>query len=544
MAHQIDLPPNASQLIEGLRDTGYDFFAAIADIVDNSIDADSSAVAIRIEMEPDGALALSIGDDGCGMTGDELKLAMTYGAIPERKNPKRLGHFGLGLKTASTAFCRRLCVLTRARSSSACKAVWDLDHVAKVNRWELLFEDVLQPHEEKLLRECAGEGSGTVVVWERIDRLLGEYKNMDGKPRRKALRQLCEGLTAHLGMVYQRFLDKKDKRARDVSISVNGVAVTPWDPFQESNPESRMVTANRPWPVAFEDGSQHHFKCRAFVLPNKHEYPNTDQGRQAYAASRIGNNTQGIYIYREDRLILAHDWLGMRSKEPHFSLLRVEFSFGHELDAFFRVDIKKSRVELEQELYDRLERYLTAPAREAESRYRSGERIVVKEKSRDAHEGSNSNIGGKEAQVINSEVTVVDKGSGTVDVKNRSGTTRIKILVEEDPAAKQLHVRTEDSLHDGLLWQPGLTNGHHSVVINRSHPYYTRVYVPNLSKSVTIQGMDALLWSLTEAEYSNVNKDVMVYFENLRREVSSILRKLVADLPEPKVDDEENRVDA
>jgi hypothetical protein len=82
------------------------------------------------------------------------------------------------------------------------------------------------------------------------------------------------------------------------------------------------------------------------------------------------------------------------------------------------------------------------------------------------------------------------------------------------------------------------------VVINRSHPYYTRVYVPNLSKSVTIQGMDALLWSLTEAEYSNVNKDVMVYFENLRREVSSILRKLVADLPEPKLDDEEIRVDA
>jgi hypothetical protein len=544
MAHQIDLPPNASQLIEGLRDTGYEFFAAIADIVDNSIDADASRVEIRIEMEPDGALALSIADNGCGMSGDELKLAMTYGAIAERKNPKRLGHFGLGLKTASTAFCRRLCVITRSRSSSASKAVWDLDHVAKVNRWELLFDDVLQPHEERMLDECAGTGSGTVVVWERIDRLLGEYKSPDGKPRRKALKQLCDGLVVHLGMVYQRFLDMADKRARDVSMSVNGEAVAPWDPFQESNPESRMVSKNRPTPVELEDGSKHSFTCRAFVLPNKHEYPNTDQGRQAYAASRIGNNTQGIYIYREDRLILAHDWLGMRSKEPHFSLLRVDFSFGHELDAFFRVDIKKSRIELESGLYDWLERYLSAPARDAESRYRLGERVVVKEKSRDAHDGSNSNIGGKEAQVINSEVTVVDRSSGTVDVKNPFGTTRIKILVEEDPAAKQLHVRTEESLDDGLLWQPGLTNGHHAVVINRSHPYYTRVYVPNLSKSVTIQGMDALLWSLTEAEFSNMNKDVKVYFENLRREVSRILRTLVADLPEPKLEDGESRVEA
>jgi hypothetical protein len=544
MAHQIDLPPNASQLIEGLRDTGYDFYAAIADIVDNSIDADASKIEIRIEMEPDGVLALSIGDNGCGMAVDELKLAMTYGAIAERKNPKRLGHFGLGLKTASTAFCRRLCVLTRSPSSSACKAVWDLDHVAKVNRWELLFDDTLQPHEERLLDKCAGKGPGTVVVWERIDRLLGDYKSMDGKPRRKALRQLCDGLAAHLGMVYQRFLDPADKRARHVTVTVNGTEVAPWDPFQESNPESRMVSPNRPQPVELADGSVHSFTCRAFVLPNKHEYPDTDQGREAYAASRTGNNTQGIYIYREDRLILAHDWLGMRSKEPHSSLLRVDFSFGHELDAFFRVDIKKSRIELERQLYEWLERFLTAPAREAGTRYRLGERVVVEGMARDAHDSSNSNIGGKESQVINSEVTVVDQGAGVVDVKNPHGTTRIKILVEQDPSAKQLHVRTEDSLDEGLLWQPGLTNGHHSVVINRSHPYYTRVYVPNLSKSVTIQGMDALLWSLTEAEFSNMNKDVNAYFENLRREVSRILRTLVADLPEPKLENGENRVDA
>jgi hypothetical protein len=544
MSHQIDLPPNASQLIEGLRDTGYDFYAAIADIVDNSIDAGASKIEIRLEMEPDGVLALSIGDNGCGMSADELKVAMTYGAIAERKNPKRLGHFGLGLKTASTAFCRRLCVLTRSLSSSACKAVWDLDHVAKVNRWELLFDDSLQPHEERLLEECAGRGPGTVVVWQRVDRLLGDYKSKDGKPRRKALKQMCDGLATHLGMVYQRFLEPADKRARDLVMSVNGTEVAPWDPFQESNPESRMVSPNRPQPVELQDGSVHSFTCRAFVLPNKHEYPNTDQGREAYAASRTGNNTQGIYIYREDRLILAHDWLGMRSKEPHLSLLRVDFSFGHELDAFFRVDIKKSRIELERELYDWLERFLTAPAREAESRYRLGERVIVEKIARDAHESSNSNIGGKESQVINSEVTVVDQGAGLVDVKNPHGTTRIKILVEQDPQAKQLHVRTEDSLDEGLLWQPGLTNGHHSVVINRSHPYYTRVYVPNLSKAVTIQGMDALLWSLSEAELSNMNKDVNAYFENLRREVSRILRTLVADLPEPKLEDGENRVEA
>lgn len=544
MPSQIDLPPNASQLIEGLRDTGYDLQAAIADLIDNSIDAEASKIAVRLVMEADGAVLLLIADDGFGMSGNELKVAMTYGAIPSRRNPKRLGHFGLGLKTASTAFCRRLCVITRAASHPACKAVWDLDHVAKVNRWELLFEDALQPHELKLLDEHAGIGSGTVVVWERIDRILGDYKIADGKHRRKALHQMCDELTEHLGMVYQRFLDTSDKRARNVDISVNGEAVTPWDPFQEVNTESRMVSPNRAQPVELPDGSKHSFTCRAFVLPNKHEYPNTEEGRRAYQASRTQNNTQGIYIYRENRLILAHDWLGMRSKEPHLTLLRVDFSFGHELDAFFRVDVKKSRIELERSLYDWLVRHLTAPMREAESRYRLGERVAIKDIARDAHKGSNSNIGGKERGLVNSEVTVVDKATGTVDVKNPFGTTRIKILVEEDPLAKQLHVRTEGSLDEGLLWQPGLTNGHHSVVINRGHPYYSRVYVPNLSKSVTIQGMDALLWSLAEAELSNMNKDVKLYFENLRREVSRILRTLVEDLPEPKLDDGADRAEA
>ena len=60
--------------------------------------------------------------------------------------------------------------------------------------------------------------------------------------------------------------------------------------------------------------------------------------------ARITNDRQGIYIYREQRLIHDADWLGMFQKEPHFSLIRVEFSFDHRLDDAFYVDIKKSRI--------------------------------------------------------------------------------------------------------------------------------------------------------------------------------------------------------
>ena len=46
--------PDPSRLINGLRDTGYDFYTAVADIVDNSIAADASNVNINIEIAPDG----------------------------------------------------------------------------------------------------------------------------------------------------------------------------------------------------------------------------------------------------------------------------------------------------------------------------------------------------------------------------------------------------------------------------------------------------------------------------------------------------------
>jgi 5-methylcytosine-specific restriction protein A len=43
-----------------------------------------------------------------------------------------------------------------------------------------------------------------------------------------------------------------------------------------------------------------------------------------------------------------------------------------------------------------------------------------------------------------------------------------------------------------------------AVHINTSHPYYAKVYVPNLNRSVTVQGMDSLLWALAVAELTTV----------------------------------------
>ena len=72
--------PDPARLIHGLRDTGYDFYTAAADIIDNSIAAEADNINIRVDLTSDGRKFVFFGDDGHGMDEDGLRNAMRYGA--------------------------------------------------------------------------------------------------------------------------------------------------------------------------------------------------------------------------------------------------------------------------------------------------------------------------------------------------------------------------------------------------------------------------------------------------------------------------------
>jgi hypothetical protein len=526
------LPPNPGRLIEGLRDTGYDFNTALADIVDNSVDANATKIAIKIEMDAFGETTISIADDGIGMNEEGLENAMTYGA-KSKKIKSRLGKFGLGLKTASTAFCRRFSVISRGASDCEVrKLTWDLDHVAKAHEWEVL---VSPPTEEEVqrLEEACGKSTGTLVVWEKVDRLLKDYQDPTGKAAKKGLRKVEDSFREHAASVYQRFLDPDDHRARKIVMSLNGVPIKAWNPFCEGIQGTDLV-GEIDHDVEFfdEDGAlkEAAFQIRAFVLPRPEEFPSEETKTEA----RISTKAQGIYVYRENRQIHAGDWLGMFSIEPHFNLLRVEFSFDHELDGAFQVDIKKSRILLRDELYNFVkDNFLPAPRRAAEDRYRKGQKKKAAEKAAGAHEASNKAISSKEGDLRTATVTPIAGSATEAEIVNKSGRFKIKIPVTTAANPNEVNVQPVPSIDDGLLWQPAIVDGHHAVQVNTGHQYYSKVYVPNLSSGVTIQGMDSMLWALIEAELGATAEGTQKHFRELRYEVSRILRALVEDLPEP-----------
>jgi hypothetical protein len=110
---------------------------------------------------------------------------------------------------------------------------------------------------------------------------------------------------------------------------------------------------------------------------------------------------------------------------------------------------------------------------------------------------------------------------------------KLKISTASKPS--EVHIQPVDSIDDGLLWEPCLIDGRIGVRINTGHSYYHKVYLPNITEGVTIQGMDALIWGLSVAELNCTSEATKNTFSELRYEVSRTLRKLVEDMPDAKV---------
>ncbi len=518
----VDVAPDVQRISEGLRDTGYDFNTAIADVVDNSIAADANNISIQLAIDFAGEIVVAVCDDGSGMDRDGLINAMRYGSS-RRPSAKSLGKFGMGLKTASTAFARRLAVISRLSGGSPQRATWDLDRMAQEKSWSL---EVAPPSDEEvtLLDALAHGDAGTLVLWQKVDRLLDGYKDPASKARRKALEKLSERLGDHLALVYQRFLDPKDDRERTISISVNGKAIRYWDPFLVSVTKAPVM--EKTLKVESPDGATAEFTVRAFILPRKEEYADTE----TLTLARISNERQGVYVYRENRLIHGPDWMGMYKQEPHLSLLRVELSFDHRLDAAFQVDIKKSRILLEENMYDWLrDKFFTGPRREAEARYRRGAAAVATGASLLIHSAASNVIEQKSGSLSKPSVSVIDESKG--EIQTESATAKLRIVSPQDEGS--LNIITSSTLEHGVLWEPTLRSGGSiAVALNTGHPYYSKAYLPNKENSPVIQALDYLLWALAQAEVDQMTDETIEAFEEFRILVSRNLKKLVADLPD------------
>ena len=260
----VPLIPDPARTMEGLRDMGYSFETAVADLVDNSIAANATTVDVSVQLDFRGQVRLAIADNGHGMDRKHLVEAMTYGSV-RRPDPASLGKFGLGLKTASTAWCRRLSVISRPSSQvSPMMATWDLDYVADRGEWLLLITDEPDAEAVAHLDRIASKHAGTVVLWTKVDRLLRSYADPTGPYAKRALKGRCDDLRFHLAMTYQRFLAQTGVESRIFSADQDAGLVLAKDTIEAASiivPSNYREPARRWMKSRYIEDGQVLFQC-------------------------------------------------------------------------------------------------------------------------------------------------------------------------------------------------------------------------------------------------------------------------------------------
>jgi hypothetical protein len=365
MSRFVTVLPSARKLMASLRDIGYDLPSAIADLVDNSIDAGAENVDVTFREE--GSCSwVRVADDGIGMGSAELDEAMRYGSS-RSYSASALGHFGLGLKTASLSQCRRLTVASKRRKGGRVVARrWDLDLVAERDSWDLESppKSELPP---QLLEPLEG-GTGTVVLWENLDRILA-FRNPDGAATKRALATMAAEVGAHLGMVFHRFITGEWAHGESfVNIAVNGEPVLAWDPFAREEPRTRILPRQK-IDLVRENGSKASLTVQPYVLPAQTRF-SSPEAHQVAAGPNRWNRQQGFYVYRRDRMIQSGGWNRIRTLDEHAKLARIAIDLPSGHEELFGINVAKMSVVIPEAARASLRTIASAVVQQAQSSYR------------------------------------------------------------------------------------------------------------------------------------------------------------------------------
>jgi hypothetical protein len=367
------ITPSAARLTESLRDIGYDFPAAVADVVDNSVMAGASRVDVLVEFNGADS-SVTVADDGCGMTANGLLEALRYGT---RRTYARgdLGRYGLGLKTASLSQCRSVTVVTRGSASGArvTARMLDLDLIAEWDEWL-----VVAPTGDLAVtgaRKWLDDGPGTVVIWRKLDRVLPEKRPYGGWGKRR-LDGMAAKTAEHLGIVFHRFLERTARQ--HLVITVNGEKVEPWNPFALGEPALIELAPQR-FEVAVGNfaGTA---RLQRYVLPSRDQFSSPAQFERL-SGPLNWNRQQGLYIYRADRLVQWGGWNGIRGIDEHTKLARASLDFDTDLDSAFNINVAKMRVTIPLQLRQMLERPINELCGRADDVYRKTSRRAADDRS-------------------------------------------------------------------------------------------------------------------------------------------------------------------
>ncbi len=492
---RVNITPNAARTAESLRAVGYSSYSAVADIVDNSLDAQADKIAIAIVKEGD-KVKISVMDNGVGMDVQTLTEALKLGSDTE-KHSGDLGKYGMGLVTASWSIARKLSVTTK-NGKEALTGILDIDEIDKTNEW-VADIDGAHPTDKRMLDQFSSNGTGTVVALTNCDRIHTTDTNA-----------FARKLIQDFGQVYRHYI------AAGKTMVVNGKKIEEIDPLELSNKETNLMLDET---VETKYGD---LTIKVVTLPYKSSY----EGQSL----KYNQANQGFYVVRNQREIAAAQRLDLLEKHNRYNRFRAEIGFSDELDEVMGVNFAKQAVKPIQAITDSVERLVTPHLRVIA---REAERMKATDPSEKTdHSGSEKVISSK------SKLLQAPKLKGVRHSENRkkgdgnkptgTGGEHIKVS-ETQPGSRPSPVKIGevDLGEHGDLYEADMDGRRVVVNWNVMHPFYQKMVRQYKSNKDIIQPLDFMLYSLGTAELMAENDQNYEMLAQIKNTLSANLRTLM-----------------
>lgn len=322
---------------------------AVADLVDNSIDFGATHVLIRFLMQGPRPVGLQVIDNASGMDSAAIDDAMTYAKKREYKG-RDLGHFGIGLKAASLSQANTLIVWSKRYGSPA---------VGRRLRKETIdtgpvVEEFSTADAAERLADPAIDFSmdtGTIVEWQDVQTFLTSSSEEE---QRAWVNRTMQELVNHLGLVLHRILERGDLALTIDTFDVRLGFPGPPRPVKAIDPFSYrgvgQVGYPKELPVDLDD---------AAGTVQLHIWPHRDRGPGFVQGDRSETESQGLYIYRNDRLLQAGGWNGLATPRVDLAFARVAFDLTPEMENHVTINPEKVGTTFDDELRGALVRART-----------------------------------------------------------------------------------------------------------------------------------------------------------------------------------------
>lgn len=332
---RIKLAPDAG-LVASLG-ANHTLESALADLVDNSIDAEASHVLIRFVTRHSRLVQVDVVDDGRGMDDEGVTAAMTIGHRREYGDTE-LGHFGMGLKAASFGHADTLTVWSQKYGATPVGRRIRRADFSRDFTCEVLSPDAAESSEH-LRRGLVGGQSGTLVVW---DHLTSTYHGRSETEATSWLAGAENRVRTHLGVVFHRLLadeririDVMTADERDAGESI-GIPVSPIDPFgypRSGHPDyPKELTAS-------VGGDSVSISC--------HVWPPKSDRTGFRIGQRVGEEFQGFFVYRHDRLLQIGGWSQAATRSTARQLARVVLDDPAAIGRFVTMNSEKQGLKFE-----------------------------------------------------------------------------------------------------------------------------------------------------------------------------------------------------